>query len=373
MSAFPRRVPRAIEIIFTSSGSRRRSVSVPDAPNFMQMLRKPSAGSAEKNSGPLKLTKPQPFPRVEGQKRKHSDGEEFKSMAEQVNKYQRGTPDRFRSKPRGRSQSPMRLRLRSQSPRGCTIPQSPALTDEEDRQDETLDFETDPEDKEAEHSTINDDQDRSDVESVHNSSQKMDAKWETEDGGFDDLLIRPEACEAEVCLCPRGRNVDDEDTVWETVICVVCGSKGIHIECGGLNFDRPRWKCDQCRDFLKDIPKRTVSVFNKVKLESDNPDLHQDENLSPRDDLESDLRKHSSSLFHEYLKKQKVLSAGSESDASPTFLKTPPAFRKVTWPYNNELREEKCMDVSTTVEPLIMEDLESENGIRITVTPFFNF
>jgi len=111
-----------------SSGSRRRSVSVPDAPNFIQMLRKPSAGSAEKNSGPLKLTKPQPFPRVEGQKRKHSDGEEFKSMAEQVNKYQRGTPDRFRSKPRGRSQSPMRLRLRSQSPRGCTIPQSPALT-----------------------------------------------------------------------------------------------------------------------------------------------------------------------------------------------------------------------------------------------------
>ena len=44
---------------------------------------------------------------------------------------------------------------------------------EEDRQDETLDFETDPEDKEAEHSTINDDQDRSDVESLHNSSQKM--------------------------------------------------------------------------------------------------------------------------------------------------------------------------------------------------------
>ena len=53
------------------------------------------------------------------------------------------------------------------------------FSDEEDRQDETLDYETDPEDKEAEHSTINDDhfnvddQDRSDVESVHNSSQKM--------------------------------------------------------------------------------------------------------------------------------------------------------------------------------------------------------
>eukprot|EP00088_Acartia_fossae_P040797 TRINITY_DN4252_c0_g1_i3.p1 TRINITY_DN4252_c0_g1~~TRINITY_DN4252_c0_g1_i3.p1 ORF type:complete len:767 (+),score=251.71 TRINITY_DN4252_c0_g1_i3:80-2380(+) len=109
------------------SKSRRRSASVPDAPDFTRMLR---SGSTEKiNSGPLKLTKPQPFPRLENRKRQHSSsGDEFKSVAEQVNKYQRGTPDRFHTRPRGRSQSPYRMKLRSQSPPACTIPQSPALT-----------------------------------------------------------------------------------------------------------------------------------------------------------------------------------------------------------------------------------------------------
>lgn len=103
-------------------------MSVPDAPQFSRMLRSYGAGSAEKNSGPLKLTKPEPFPRQESRKRQYSDGQQFSSLAEQVNKYQKGTPDRFRTRPRGRSQSPSRMRLRSQSPRGCTIPQSPALS-----------------------------------------------------------------------------------------------------------------------------------------------------------------------------------------------------------------------------------------------------
>lgn len=113
-----------------SSGSRRRSSSVPDTPNFTGMLRKYTSGSGEKSSGPLKLTKPEPFPRAEARKRQHSadgHGQQFNTFAEQVNKYQKGTPDRFRSKPRGRSQSPMRMKTRS-SPQHCTIPQSPALS-----------------------------------------------------------------------------------------------------------------------------------------------------------------------------------------------------------------------------------------------------
>merc|ERR1719154_270413 len=103
----------------------------------------------------------------------------------------------------------------------------------------------------------------------------QDAKWETDDGGFEDLLVRPESCDAEVCLCPNGRRVDEEDTKWETIICVVCGSKGSHIECGGLNFDRPRWKCDICRDLLRNVPSRLVSVFNRVKLDSPHLDTQQ--------------------------------------------------------------------------------------------------
>ena len=33
----------------------------------------------------------------------------------------------------------------------------------------------------------------------------QDAKWETEGDTFDDLLQRPDTCDADVCLCPGGR------------------------------------------------------------------------------------------------------------------------------------------------------------------------
>ncbi|XP_023329403.1 PHD finger protein 7 [Eurytemora carolleeae] len=93
----------------------------------------------------------------------------------------------------------------------------------------------------------------------------QDAKWETEGEAFNDLLLRPDSCDAPVCKCPGGRKMDVEDSKWETVICVCCGAQGIHIECGGLNFDRPRWKCNTCRDVLKKIPNKPVSVFSRVK------------------------------------------------------------------------------------------------------------
>jgi len=115
-----------------TSKDRRRSVSVPDAPDFSRMLRsynKPAAESALNKE----LTKPVPFPRAESnsRKRRHSSDiepkDQYKSMAEQIGKYQSGTPDRFRTLPRGRSNSPPRTRMRSQSPR-LTVPKTPQLS-----------------------------------------------------------------------------------------------------------------------------------------------------------------------------------------------------------------------------------------------------
>jgi len=114
-----------------SKESRRRSMSVPDAPDFSRMLRsytKPQTSAAVVRE----LTKPAPFPRAESRKRRLSDDvsavDRFKSMAEQVTKFQKGTPDRFHTKPRGRSGSPRRTRLRSQSPRQLTVAVTPQLT-----------------------------------------------------------------------------------------------------------------------------------------------------------------------------------------------------------------------------------------------------
>jgi len=110
----------------------------------------------------------------------------------------------------------------------------------------------------------------------------QDAKWETEGDAFEDLLQRPETCDAETCLCPGGRKVDEVDTKWESVICVVCGSQAIHIECGGLNFERPRWKCDMCKSILKNRENKPVSVFSRVKLFSSQENIERTEKLFER-------------------------------------------------------------------------------------------
>ena len=35
---------------------------------------------------------------------------------------------------------------------------------------------------------------------------------------------------------------DEEDTEWEIMHCVCCGSAAVHVECGGLDIRRPRYK-----------------------------------------------------------------------------------------------------------------------------------
>jgi len=106
-----------------------------DKKDFTSTLRSYTKGSSvgDSSSG---MTVPKPFPSMEmARKRRHSADpktpSKFVSMAEKVNKFQKETPVRFRSRPTG--PSPLRSRRgRSASPNqrapGITIPKTPHLT-----------------------------------------------------------------------------------------------------------------------------------------------------------------------------------------------------------------------------------------------------
>ena len=44
------------------------------------------------------------------------------------------------------------------------------------------------------------------------------------------------------------------------------------MKCGGLSLARPRWKCDFCKNAVKDLPSRPVPVFTRVKRSANPPD-----------------------------------------------------------------------------------------------------
>jgi len=94
-----------------------------DAPNFSRMLR--SYGKATDLGTTGGVTMPVPFNFAPERKRRHSADTKYKSQAELIQTFQKGTPERFRSKP----QSGTRTRHRSASPGpGRTIPTTPQLS-----------------------------------------------------------------------------------------------------------------------------------------------------------------------------------------------------------------------------------------------------
>ena len=44
------------------------------------------------------------------------------------------------------------------------------------------------------------------------------------------------------------------------------------MKCGGLSLARPRWKCDFCKQAVKDLPSKPVPVFTRVKRAANPPD-----------------------------------------------------------------------------------------------------
>jgi len=130
--ARPMAVTKPLEI---ATDARVKVGGEKDKKGFTSTLRSYTKGSSvgDSSSG---MTVPKPFPSMEmARKRRHSADPQtpskFVSMAEKVNKFQKETPQRFRSRPAG--PSPIRSRRgRSASPGqrapGITIPKTPHLT-----------------------------------------------------------------------------------------------------------------------------------------------------------------------------------------------------------------------------------------------------
>lgn len=55
---------------------------------------------------------------------------------------------------------------------------------------------------------------------------EQDAAWEMDSTAFENLLQRHGTCDASVCACPGSRETDDVDTIWEILLCSLCGSEG---------------------------------------------------------------------------------------------------------------------------------------------------
>jgi len=111
----------------TESRTKSHAVkaSQADAPNFSRMLR--SYGKPVDKQGAVGgITQPQPFNFAPERKRRHSADTKFKSQAELIQNFQKGTPDRFRSKPQAGTRT--RHRSASPGPARITIPHTPQLS-----------------------------------------------------------------------------------------------------------------------------------------------------------------------------------------------------------------------------------------------------
>jgi len=99
-----------------------------DAPDFSRMLR--SYGKKGSDSGTTSgVTQPVPFNLATERKRRHSaDTNKFKSQAEQIQSYQKGTPERFRSRPQNTSANRSRHRSASPAANRLTVPHTPQLS-----------------------------------------------------------------------------------------------------------------------------------------------------------------------------------------------------------------------------------------------------
>ena len=67
----------------------------------------------------------------------------------------------------------------------------------------------------------------------------QDAGWET-GSAYDDQLERHGSCDAVPCICPGGAEYDEDDTIWEIVLCSCCGAQ---VRVSSLSFTHPLFLC----------------------------------------------------------------------------------------------------------------------------------
>uniref|UniRef100_A0A182M6H2 PHD-type domain-containing protein n=1 Tax=Anopheles culicifacies TaxID=139723 RepID=A0A182M6H2_9DIPT len=78
---------------------------------------------------------------------------------------------------------------------------------------------------------------------------ERDAAWELEPNAFQEQLLRPTTCDADVCKCEGGRNVDNRQ--WRLKACGSCGSTCRHLQCMEQQIGDSRvYVCQLCRPIL---------------------------------------------------------------------------------------------------------------------------
>ncbi|XP_059479797.1 PHD finger protein 7-like isoform X2 [Neocloeon triangulifer] len=80
---------------------------------------------------------------------------------------------------------------------------------------------------------------------------ESDASWELEGNQFQALYERYSRCDAELCLCPSGREEDEEIGNWEIILCSACGSQGIHVGCTKFKTALRKWYCTGCKPIIQ--------------------------------------------------------------------------------------------------------------------------
>ena len=149
----------------------------------------------------------------------------------------------------------------------------------------------------------------------------QDASWELEPNAFQDLVQRHNQCDHPNCICPKGRNHDGDGTWviiihlqqesyfenalnnrrWELLLCNSCGSKGIHIGCGRLDWSTMEWDCEDCNLKTRTgvSPKvgpsfvapsmNTVNITSRPLKRPHSPDITTSSSNSTSTDSDSDV------------------------------------------------------------------------------------
>ncbi|XP_024947582.1 uncharacterized protein LOC107274561 isoform X2 [Cephus cinctus] len=119
----------------------------------------------------------------------------------------------------------------------------------------------------------------------------QDASWELVPNAYEELLYRHDRCDAQICLCPKGRNYSSNETKWELTLCRLCGSQGIHVACGRLKNANTIWECTQCTDILNKSSQNVIPTIRQqdITLNSRYSDFTVMSKESDSDNSDSDI------------------------------------------------------------------------------------
>ncbi|XP_027214467.2 uncharacterized protein [Penaeus vannamei] len=157
---------------------------------------------------------------------------------------------------------------------------------------------------------------------------EKDASWELEPNAFSELLERPIHCDAPKCKCPDGRKTDVEGTRWEVLLCNLCGSTGVHIQCGALPFVCTEWNCPTCVNMLSESFKRTQQEERQRRLNERKSKISDCEDLASDNLQGCSSSAASGSVAMDVLENRETLTPGKRKrEDVETGMETPPKMR----------------------------------------------